>query len=49
MGLGPVILGVVHDQLKSFAPATPVLLLLLLGAIAVSLTLRSYARPAIAP
>ena len=44
MGLGPVILGVVHDQFKSFTPATPVLLLLLLGAIAVSLTLRSYAR-----
>jgi cyanate permease len=49
MGLGPVILGVVHDQLKSFTPATPVLLLQLLGAIAVSLTLRSYARPEVAP
>lgn len=48
MGLGPVILGVVHDQLKSFTPATPVLLLLLLGAVAVSLTLRTYARPAVA-
>lgn len=42
MGFGPVILGFARDRLQSFTPTTPILIGLLLGAIAVSVSLRKY-------
>jgi cyanate permease len=42
MGTGPVILGFARDRLQNFASATPVLLALLAGTLALCLTLRKY-------
>lgn len=42
LGIGPVALGYVRDHFHSFAPATPVLLVLLALAVVACLSLRSY-------
>ena len=42
LGIGPVVLGIAHDRFQSFAPATPVLLILLALAVVACLSLRRY-------
>jgi cyanate permease len=49
LGIGPVVFGLVHDRYHSFAPATPVLLILLALAVVACLSLRRYNRIAPPP
>ena len=42
MGIGPVVLGFARDRLQNFASATPALLALLAGTLALCLTLQKY-------
>jgi MFS family permease len=42
LGVGPVVFGLVHDRYQSFAPANPVLLILLALAVVACLSLRRY-------
>lgn len=49
LGIGPVLLGQAHDRFQSFAPATPVLLILLAMAVVACLSLRRYRVAAPAP